>query len=148
MIPSGLAHDHEAACAFSKAHDVWRTGDLEAFLALCHDDITWTVNMDGITVPYGSSSYGKEDLRWRLIQLGTVFDLKAFEIRSITHTPEHCSSRVYCHYVHRIVGEPRQITTHFRGWLRDNHLIRMEESVDAPYIEAYDRVMRYLDQQE
>ena len=87
MFPSGLAHDHEAVCAFSKTHDVWRTGGLEAFLALCHDDITWTVNMDGITVPYGSSSYGKEDLRWRLIQLGTVFDLKAFEIRSITEAP-------------------------------------------------------------
>ena len=94
--------------------------------------------MDGITIPHGSSSFGKGDLRWRLIQLGTVFDLKAFEIRSITHTPEHCSSRVYCHYVHRVVGEPLQITTHFRGWLRDDLLIRMEESVDAPYIEAYD----------
>ena len=115
MIPNVLANDHESACAFSKAHDVWVTGDLEAFLALCHDDITWTVNMDGIAVPYGSSSYGKEDLRWRLTQLGTVFDLKTFEIRSITHTPEHCSSRVYCHYIHRAVGEPLQITTHFRG---------------------------------
>ena len=136
--------DHEDSCTFEKAHELWRTGDLDGFLALCHDDITWTVNMDGIAVPYVSSAFGKEDLRWRLIHLGTVFEIRSFDVTSIVYGPEFCSSRAKILYVHRVVGEPLQTVLLFKGWFRDGRLVRIEESVDRNYVEAYDRLMKYL----
>jgi len=51
-----MACGHPNACLFEQAHRDWVSGDFTAFMSRFADDIEWTVNIDGIGVPYASSA--------------------------------------------------------------------------------------------
>lgn len=111
---------------------------------MCDDQIIWTVNVDGIAMPFAASALGLEDLRWRLQHLRTVFEIDSFELVHLTHGADHCRSRVHLVYVHRKARETLDIVITFAGWQREGLLVRMEETADAGYVGAYDRFIRFL----
>ena len=136
---------HPNACTFEQSHQAWVSGDFEAFMAGFAEDILWTVNIDGIGVPYASSAVGKEDLRWRLTHMMETFEIAGFDIEAMEHGEETCRSLVQICYVHRTTREPLMVKLRFKGWQQADVIVRMEESTDAPYVEAYNRFVRYLE---
>lgn len=132
-------------CAFEQAHHAWIAGDLDRFLTFFVEDVLWSVNIDGIGVPYASSAVGKEDLRWRLLHMMNTFEISEFNIETIDHGKETCRSIVHICYVHQATREPLIVKLRFKGWQQAGMIIRMEESSDAPFVEAYNRFVQYLE---
>jgi len=132
-------------CAFEVAHQTWAAGDFAGFLAGLDDDIEWIVHMDGIAMPYVLSSIGKEDLRWRLQHLMTIFHIDRFDVETFVHGTDACRSVVSICYVHRGTGEPLDVKLRFTGWQAGGVLVRCEERSDAAYVSAYDRFVRFLE---
>lgn len=129
---------------FVNAHIRWSKGDLEGFLDLFTDDLLHTVNVDGLAVPYAASALGKEDLRQRLQLLLHTFTVDKFESESFHDEGDHCRSVVVGHYCHRTTGELLHVKIRFRVWFRDGLIAHMSEHHDAPYVEAFERLVFHL----
>ena len=129
---------------FDQAHIRWAASDLESFLELFTEDVLYTVNVDGPAVPYASSSLGKEDLRHRLELLLHTFTIDRFEPEMIVHEGDHWRSVVVGHYAHRTTGEELHVRIRFRVWFRDGLIAHMDEHLDAPYVEAFQRFVFHL----
>ena len=130
--------------AFHRAHLAWASGDLHDFLSLLADDIVYTVNVDGLEVPYASSAVGKEDVRWRLELLLDTFEVVTFHMESLTHEAGFSRSTVRGRYIHKATGEILDVRIRFRAWLKDGHIVRMEEVHDAAYVVAFQRFVKHL----
>lgn len=129
---------------FVTAHIRWAKSDLEGFLKLFTEDVLHTVNVDGLAVPYASSALGKEDVRQRLQLLLHTFTVDKFEPESFHDEADHCRSVVVGHYTHRVTGEVLRVKVRFRVWFRDGLISRMSEHHDAPYVEAFERLVFHL----
>lgn len=127
------------------AHRRWGDGDLQGFLACCTDDIVHNVNVDGEQVPYAASATGKEAVRQRLQLLLDTLDVQAFVIESQIHTAECTKTRVLGFYKHKVTGERLDIFPHFHAYVRDGLIYRLDEIHDAPYVEAFQRFVNYLE---
>lgn len=130
--------------AFEAAHIRWAAGDLEGFLAHFTDDVLHNVNVDGLAVPYASSALGKEDMRQRLQLLIHTFTVDKFDPESIVREGDHWRSVVVGHYTHRKTGEELRVRIRFRVWFRDGLIERMDEHLDAAYVEAFQRFVFHL----
>jgi ketosteroid isomerase-like protein len=129
---------------FHEAHMAWAAGDVARLLSLMTEDILHLVNVDGMAVPYAMSAVGKSDVADRLALLLDTFEVKAFDIENIVHDVEYSRSLVHGVYRHRRTGEMLDIKLRFRGWVRDGLLARIEETLDARYIEAFERMVFHL----
>jgi ketosteroid isomerase-like protein len=127
------------------AHRHWADGDIEGFLSCLTDDVVHNVNVDGQKVPYAASAIGKEDVRRRLGILRDTFEVQAFVIESLAHGPEYTHTRVLGFYKHKRTGERLDVTVHFHCYVRDGLIHRIEENHDAPYVEAFQRFVTYLE---
>jgi ketosteroid isomerase-like protein len=130
--------------AFEQAHIRWAASDLEGFLSLITDDILYTVNVDGLAVPYASSALGKEDLRQRLQLLLDTFTVDMFEPERIVAEPDHYRSVVEAKYTHKTTGEVLAVRVRFRVWFRAGLIFRMDEHHDAAYVEAFQRFVFHM----
>lgn len=131
--------------AFLKGHLAWAAGDFDGFMALIADDILYTVNVDGLQVPYAMSAVGKDDVRFRLQLLLDTFDVTRFAVEALVHEADASRSRVHGVYRHKKTGEILDIKVRFRGVVSDGLLIRLEETHDARYIEAFERFVFYME---
>jgi len=136
--------DSERA-VFESAHIRWAAGDLEGFLEHFTEDVLHNVNVDGLAVPYASSALGKEDVRQRLELLIHTFTVDKFEAESIVREGDHWRSVVVGHYKHRKTGEVLRVRIRFRVWFRDGLISRMDEHLDAAYVEAFQRFVFHLE---
>jgi len=131
----------------AKAHAVWGESDLEAFLAFLTDDIVHNVNVDGGLVPYAASAVGKDAVRERLALLLATFEIQAFVIETMIHTPAYTRTRVLGYYKHKRSGERLDITPRFDAYVRDGLIWRIDEYHDAAYIEAFERFVGFLQEE-
>lgn len=129
------------------AHERWGEGDLDALLGCFADDVVYTVNVDAREVPYAMSTVGKEDMRGHLQLLLDTFVINAFVIESLVHEREFTRTTVLGYYKHKKTGERLDVRIRFRFWVRDNLITRLEEYHDAPYVESFERFVRFLQQQ-
>ena len=130
--------------AFEQAHVRWAASDLEGFLAFLTEDILYTVNVDGLAVPYASSALGKEDLRQRLQLLLDTFTVDKFEADRIIAEPDHYRSVVEARYTHKTTAEVLSVRIRFRVWFRSGLIYRMDEHHDAAYVEAFQRFVFHM----
>jgi ketosteroid isomerase-like protein len=130
--------------AFRAAHAAWANSDLEGFLNLVSDDLTYSVNVDGLEVPYAASAEGKPAVRARLRLLLDTFVINAFIVEQLVHEAAFSRSTVLGYYRHKATGERLTIRLRFRGWVRDGLVLRLEEHHDAAYIEAFQRFVTHL----
>ncbi len=128
-----------------KAHLFWGESDLEGLLSCFTDDIVYNVNVDGKQVPYAASATGKDAVRQRLQLLLDTFEVQAFVIESIIHTAECTKTRVLGFYKHKVTGERLDIFPHFHAFVRNGLIHRLDEIQDAPYVEAFQRFVAYLE---
>lgn len=128
-----------------KAHLLWGASDLEGLLSCFSDDIVYNVNVDGQKVPYAASAIGKDAVRQRLQLLLDTFEIQAFVIESILQTADCTKTRVLGFYKHRITGERLEIMPHFHAFVRHGLIYRLDEIQDAPYVEAFQRFVAFLE---
>jgi ketosteroid isomerase-like protein len=138
-----MSSDHERA-AFQLAHDLWAASDLEGFLSLLTEDVLYTVNVDGLAVPFAASALGREDVRHRLHLLLDSFVIERFEPRFIVEEADHFRSLVDGRYVHRKTGEVLLTRIRFRVWFRDGLIALIDEHHDAAYVEAFQRFVFHI----
>jgi ketosteroid isomerase-like protein len=131
--------------AFESAHIRWAAEDLEGFLEHLTEDILYTVNVDGLAVPYASSALGKEDVRQRLQLLLLTFSVDKFEPVSIVSEADGWRSVVIGHYTHHKTREVLRVRVRFRVWFRDGLIWRMDEHHDAAYVEAFQRFVFHIE---
>jgi len=117
----------------------WAAGDLEGTLAQFSEDVLYLINVDGIAVPYASSSLGKEDLRHRLELVLDLFHKERFECENFLHAPDHTRVVVFAEYKHKNLGERLIARIRLRYWVKNGLIVRVEENRDAQYIEAFQR---------
>lgn len=130
--------------AFEQAHIRWAASDLEGFLTLFTEDILYTVNVDGLAVPYASSALGKEDLRQRLQLLLDTFTVDLFKPDRIVAEGDHYRSVVEASYTHKTTAEVLSVRIRFRVWFRSGLIYRMDEHHDAAYVEAFQRFVFHM----
>jgi ketosteroid isomerase-like protein len=128
------------------AHDRWGEGDLEGFLRCLADDVIYTVNVDAREVPYAMGTVGKEEMRGHLQLLLDTFIINAFVIEHLVHEAAYSRSTVLGYYRHKKTGERLDVRIRFRFWVKDGLITRLEEFHDAPYVEAFERFVRYLEE--
>jgi ketosteroid isomerase-like protein len=134
----------EDRAAFVRAHEKWATGDFDGFLDFLHDDIIYIVNVDGMQVPYAMSGLGKADVQDRLQLVLETFVVTKFDVENIVHEDEYSRSLVHGVYRHKKTGEILDFKLRFRAWIDNGLITRMEEILDAPFIEAYERFVFYM----
>lgn len=132
--------------AFRLAHLAWEVGDFEGFLSCFTEDVLYTVNVDGVAVPYASSALGKEDVRQRMQLLLDTFTVDKFQIESLVHEADHSRSSVLGNYTHKKTGERLSIRIRFRGVIANGLIAHLDEHHDAPYVEAFQRFVHHLQQ--
>ncbi len=133
----------EERVAFHLVHERWAAGDLDGVMQLFHEDVLHLINVDGFAVPYAASSYGKEDLRLRLQLVLDAFYVDKFEIESYVHEPAFSRAVAITHKTHKKTGERLCERLRFRYWFRQGLIVRVEENHDAPYIEAFERLVSH-----
>ena len=129
---------------FEKALRAWAVGDFEGLMGFFDEDVTYTVNVDGMQVPYAMSSFGKTDVRDRLELLLRTFDVTTFEVENLVHDNDHSRALVHGVYRHKAAGEILDIRVRFKAWYRDGLIIRAEEIQDGRYIEAFERLVFHM----
>jgi len=138
-----MSIDHERA-AVLRALERWGAGDLEGTLANFSEDILYTVNVDGLAVPFVASSLGKEDLRQRLMLVKSTFHEEKFAPLSIVHEADHTRALVEIENRHRETGERLCVRMRLRYWVENGLIARAEEHLDAQYVEAFQRFVFHM----
>lgn len=128
-----------------RALERWAAGDLEGALAQFSDDILYLVNVDGLAVPFVSSTLGKEDLRQRLQLIKSTFHEERFEITSVVHEADHTRALVTVENRHRATGERLCVRLRLRYRVEDGRIVRAEEHLDAQYVEAFQRFVFHME---
>lgn len=132
---------------FVEAHAAWEAGDFDRFLSFLDEDILYVVNVDGMQVPYAMSALGKQDAAERLSLLLRTFVIERFTVEKLVHEPDHSWSRVHGIYRHRETGELLDTKLRFRAWLHNGRITKMEETLDARYIETFERFVFFMQQE-
>lgn len=138
-----MSIDHDRA-PVHRALERWAAGDLEGTLAQFSDDTLYLVNVDGLAVPFASSTLGKEDLRQRLQLVKATFHEERFEPVSIVHELDHTRALVEIENRHKETGERLCVRMRLRYWVEDGRIVRTEERLDAQYVEAFQRLVFHL----
>jgi ketosteroid isomerase-like protein len=125
----------------------WAAGDLEGTLAQFSEDVLYLINVDGIAVPFASSTLGKEDLRHRLELILHTFKKESLGRESIVHEADHTRVVVLAQYKHEGTGERLCARVRLRYWVENGLIVRVEEHRDARYIEAFQRFVQHIEKE-
>jgi ketosteroid isomerase-like protein len=134
----------EDGAVFRQAVRNWSDGNLDGVLALLGDDVVHTVNVDALKIPWASSAVGKADVSARLKLIIDTFVVDAFVIENLVYEEEELRAAVLGYHVHRKTGERLDVRLRFRVRVRDGLIVRLDEFLDAAYIDAFERFVRYL----
>jgi len=136
----------EEIAVFRRAVRCWSDEDFEGTVALLDDDIVHTVNVDALQIPWVSSAEGKANVAARLKLIADTFVVNAFVLETITHEEGEIRATVLGYHVHRKTRERLDVRVRFRVRVRDGRIVRIDEFLDAAYIEAFQRFVSYLEQ--
>ncbi len=136
----------EFLTVFREVHNLMGQGRVDEFVSFMHEGIEYIVNVDGQQVPYVMSALGREDLRDRLNLLFDTFDVLDYIVQDIVPETDRVTTFVRGKYRHKATGETLDIRFLVRVWCNDDGLVtRIEEIHDAPYLEAFERFMIFLE---
>lgn len=136
----------EEIAVFRRAVRCWSDEDFEGTVALLADDIVHTVNVDALQIPWVSSAEGKANVSARLKLIADTFVINAFVLETITYEEGEIRATVLGYHVHRKTRERLDVRVRFRVRVRDGLIVRIDEFLDAAYIEAFQRFVSYLEQ--
>lgn len=136
----------EEADVFRSAIRHWSDGNFDGVLALLADDIVHNVNVDALQIPWVSSASGKPDVAARLRLIIDTFVVDAFVIETLVYGEEDVRATVLGYHKHRKSGERLDIRLRFRVRVREGLIVRLDEFLDAAYIDAFQRFVGYLEQ--
>jgi ketosteroid isomerase-like protein len=134
------------AAVFRLAVRHWTDGDLEGVLSLIADDIVHVVNVDALEIPWVSSAEGKPALTARLMLIAATFDINAFIIESLVLEKDDIRATVLVYHTHKKTRERLDIRVRFRVRVKNGLIVRMDEFLDAAYIDAFNRFVKYLEE--
>jgi ketosteroid isomerase-like protein len=140
-----MSREQDAA-VFRQAVRYWNDGNLEGVLSLIADDIVHVVNVDALEIPWVSSAEGKPALTARLMLIAATFVINAFIVESLVHEKDDIRATVLVYHTHRKTGEPLDVKVRFRVRVRDGLIVRMDEFLDAAYIDAFNRFVKSLEE--
>ncbi len=124
----------------------WSDGNFEGVLSLIADDIVHIVNVDALGIPWVSSAEGKTAVTARLMLIAETFVVDAFIVESIVYEQDEIRATVLGYHTHRKTRERLDVKVRFRVRVRDGLIVRLDEFLDAAYIDAFERFVRYLEQ--
>lgn len=136
----------EEIAVFRRAVRCWSEEDFEGAVALLGDDIVHTVNVDALQIPWVSSAEGKVNVSARLKLIADTFVINAFIIEALAYEAGEIRATVLGYHVHRKTRERLDVRVRFRVRVRDGLIVRIDEFLDAAYIEAFQRFVTYLEQ--
>lgn len=136
----------EEIAVFRRAVRCWSEEDFEGAVALLGDDIVHTVNVDALQIPWVSSAEGKVNVSARLKLIADTFVINAFIIEALAYEAGEIRATVLGYHVHRKTRERLDVRVRFRVRVRDGRIARIDEFLDAAYIEAFQRFVTYLEQ--
>jgi ketosteroid isomerase-like protein len=140
-----MSREQDAA-VFRQAVRFWNDGNLEGVLSLIADDIVHVVNVDALEIPWVSSAEGKPALTARLMLIAATFVINAFIVESLVQERDDIRATVLVYHTHRKTGEPLDVKVRFRVRVRDGLIVRMDEFLDAAYIDAFNRFVKSLEE--
>ena len=140
-----MSREQDAA-VFRQAVRYWNDGNLEGVLSLIADDIVHVVNVDALEIPWVSSAEGKPALTARLMLIAATFVINAFIVESLVQERDDIRATVLVYHTHRKTGEPLDVKVRFRVRVRDGLIVRMDEFLDAAYIDAFNRFVKSLEE--
>jgi ketosteroid isomerase-like protein len=136
----------EDAAVFRQAVRYWSDSNLEGVLSLMADDIVHTVNVDALGIPYVSSAEGKSAVAARLALIGATFVIDAFVVENFFFETDEIRANVLGYHTHRKTRERLDVKLRFKIGVRDGLIVRLEEFIDGPYFEAFEKFVKYLEQ--
>lgn len=136
----------EDGAVFRLAVRNWSDGNLDGVLALLADEVVHTVNVDALQIPWVSSATGKAEVAARLKLIIDTFVVDAFVIENMVYETDELRATVLGYHVHRKTRERLDVKLRFRVRVKDGLIVRLDEFLDAAYIDAFERFVRYLEQ--
>lgn len=124
----------------------WNAGDFDGVTALLDDEICHTVNVDKLGIPWMMSATGKAEMAGRLALIRETFVIDAFMLESLVHETRSLRARVHAIHTHKKTGERLDVRLRFRVFVKAGRIVRLEETVDGTYFEAFERFVRYLEE--
>jgi len=136
----------EEIAVFRRAVRCWGEGDFEGTIATLDEATVHIVNLDPLVVPWLSSAEGKRDVSANLKLIIDTFIINAFIIEALSYENGEIRATVLAYHVHRKTGERLDVKVRFRVRVRNGLIVRVDEFLDAAYIEAFERFVRHLEQ--
>lgn len=140
-----MAKDEDIA-VFRLAVRYWSEENFEGVFSLLADDIVHSVNVDALEIPWASSAAGKPDVVARLGLIAQTFTINAFILENVVCEGDEIRATVLGYHKHKKTGERLDLRVRFRVRVRDGKLARIDEFLDAAYIEAFERFVRYVEE--
>ena len=141
-----MSTPEEDAEVFRRAVRNWSDGNFEGVLALLSDDVVHTVNVDALEIPWVSSAAGKNAVQARLQLIAETFIVNAFIIETLVHENDEIRATVLGYHMHRKTRERLDVRVRFFVRVENGLIVRLDEFLDAAYIQAFERFVRYLEQ--
>lgn len=136
----------EEIAVFRKSVRCWSDEDFDGAVALLDENIIHTVNVDALKIPWVSSAEGKANVTARLKVIADTFVINAFIIETLTYENGEIRATVLGYHVHRKTRERLDVRVRFRVRVKNGLIVRIDETLDAAYIEAFQRFVTYLEQ--
>ncbi len=136
----------EDAAVFRQAVRYWNDDNIAGVLSLMADEIVHTVNVDALGIPYVSRAEGKPAVTARLNLIAATFVIDAFVVENVFFDDDEIRANVLGYHTHRKTRERLDVKLRFRIQVRDGLIVRLEEFIDGPYFEAFEKFVKYLEQ--
>lgn len=136
----------EGAAVFREAVRHWNDGNFDGVLSLIADDIVHNVNIDAFGIPYVHSAEGKPAVAARLNLIAETFVVDAFVVENFFFEADEIRAIVLGYHTHRKTRERLDVKLRFRIQVRDGQIVRLDEFVDGPYFEAFEKFVKHLEQ--
>jgi ketosteroid isomerase-like protein len=120
---------------------VYAAGDLDAFMEMLTDDITYVLYVDQDVLPFAGETKGKADFRERIAQMHQSFEYVLYRPLGVRAVGDVVHSQVEFMYRHRasqemLSGRFRLVVT-----VRGDLVSRVEEYHDAERVKAFIRLV-------
>jgi ketosteroid isomerase-like protein len=129
---------------FRRAIRCWGDRDFAGTIATLDDAIVHEVNLDAI--PWLTGAEGKDNVAANLKLITDTFVINAFIIEALFYENEEIRANVLGYHVHRKTRERLDVRVRFRVRVQNGLIVRVDEYLDAPYIQAFQRFVTYLEQ--
>ncbi len=120
-------------------YDNWVERDLDALFAHIHPDMVYVLHLDPAVMQLGGEHRGRETFRAILEQLAAMFAYLRYERSKYAQSGDVVRFRVDYSYLHKESGQILSSSYLAEVTVRDGLIVRIEESPDAGFVEAFFR---------